>query len=80
MCLAVPARVTAVLGSDRAKVELDGVQKEVSTALVEDVRPGEYLIVHVGFALGRIDEAEAARTLALVAEVRARGTSREVVR
>lgn len=68
MCLAVPARVAAVTGPDRAKVELDGVLKEVSTALLSDVRPGEYLIVHVGFALGRIDEAEAARTLALMAE------------
>jgi hydrogenase expression/formation protein HypC len=79
MCLAVPARVTAVLGPDRAKVELDGVLKEVSTALVENVRVGEYLIVHVGFALGRIDEAEAARTLALMAEARGRSAPEEAV-
>lgn len=68
MCLAVPARVVALRGPDRAEVELGGVRKEISTALVEAVREGEYLIVHVGFALGRIDEAEAARTLALMAE------------
>lgn len=68
MCLAVPARVTALLGPDRAEVELGGVRKAISTALVENVREGEYLIVHVGFALGRIDEAEAARALSLMAE------------
>lgn len=64
MCLAVPARVVAVTGPDRAKVDLGGVQKEISTALVDDVTVGEYLIVHVGYALGRIDAEEAARTLA----------------
>lgn len=67
MCLAVPARVVAVLAEERAKVDLGGVQKEISTALVEEVEVGEYLIVHVGYALGRIDAAEAARTLTALA-------------
>jgi hydrogenase expression/formation protein HypC len=68
MCLAIPARVTAVLDETRAVVDLGGIRKEISTALVEDVRVGEYVILHVGFALGRLDEAEAERTLALMEE------------
>ena len=64
MCLAVPARVVVVTGPDTAKVDLGGVQKEISTALVDDVAVGEYLIVHVGYALGRLDAEEAARNLA----------------
>ncbi|QEL55761.1 HypC/HybG/HupF family hydrogenase formation chaperone [Chromobacterium paludis] len=69
MCLAIPARVTEILDSDRVKVELGGIQKTISTALVEDVRLGDYLIVHVGFAIGKLDPDEAERTLALLAEM-----------
>ncbi len=69
MCLAVPVRVTALLDGDQAKVDIGGVQKEVSLALVEEVAVGEYVILHVGFALGKVDTAEAERTLALLAEM-----------
>lgn len=69
MCLAIPARVVELIGDDRAIVEMGGVQKEVSLALVEDVGEGDYVIVHVGFALNRLDPEEAARTLALFAEM-----------
>jgi hydrogenase expression/formation protein HypC len=51
-----------------ATVSLDGVQKEVSLALVEDVQIGDYLLVHVGYALNRLSEEEAERTLALMSE------------
>ena len=54
-----------------ARVELGGVLKEVSLALVEGVQPGDYVIVHVGYALSRLDPEEAARTLALFAEMEA---------
>lgn len=64
MCHAVPARVVAVLPDEMATVELSGARKTVSTVLVGPVAAGEYLLVHVGYALGRIDEAEAAGTLA----------------
>ncbi|MFC1536753.1 HypC/HybG/HupF family hydrogenase formation chaperone [Pseudomonadota bacterium] len=67
MCLAIPARVTAVSG-DMATVELGGVEREVSLALVE-AAVGDYVIVHVGIAISRLDEDEAARTLALFAEL-----------
>lgn len=71
MCLAVPARVTEVLTGDMAKVDAGGVAKTISLALVSDVRPGDYVIVHVGYALSRLDEAEARKTLALFAEMAA---------
>ncbi|MBE1236484.1 HypC/HybG/HupF family hydrogenase formation chaperone [Phaeovibrio sulfidiphilus] len=67
MCLAHPTRVVELLEGDRARVELDGVIQEVSVALLDDVREGDYVIVHVGFALSRLDPAEAEATLALFA-------------
>lgn len=69
MCLALPALVTELLPDDMAKVELGGVRQKVSLALVSDVAPGDYVIVHVGYALTRLDPAEAAKTLALFAEM-----------
>lgn len=69
MCLAIPARVVELIGDDRAVVEMGGVQKEVSLALVEDADEGDYVIVHVGFALNKLNPEEAARTLALFAEM-----------
>lgn len=71
MCLAIPALVTAVLPDSMAKISLDGVVKTISVALVEDVAPGDYVIVHVGHALSKIDPEEAERTLALLAEMAA---------
>lgn len=69
MCLAVPALVTALLPEDRATVSLGGVTSTCSLELVEDVAVGDYVIVHVGYALSRLDAEEAERTLALLAEV-----------
>ncbi len=68
MCLAIPARVVEVRDNDIAIVDLGGVRKDVSLALVEDVAVGDYVIVHVGYALTRLDPDEAAKTLALMAE------------
>jgi len=72
MCLAVPARVESIdTMTSIAIVNLDGIRKEVSTQLLDEVAIGDYLLVHVGFALERIDTEEAAKTLALFAELRA---------
>ncbi|MGA8990604.1 MAG: HypC/HybG/HupF family hydrogenase formation chaperone [Rhodoplanes sp.] len=68
MCLAIPARVTEVLDDGMARISLDGVTKVVSVALVEDVCVGDYIVLHVGYALAKIDAAEAERTLALLRE------------
>lgn len=73
MCLALPALVKEILPGDLAKVDLGGIVKEVSLALVEGVVPGDYVIVHVGYALQRLDPTEAQKTLALFAEMAAAG-------
>jgi len=70
MCLAVPARVIELSG-DTAIVDLDGIRKETSTLLLDEVAVGDYVLIHVGYALERIDPLEAAKTLALFAELRA---------
>jgi hydrogenase expression/formation protein HypC len=69
MCLAIPAMVVELKDADRAIVDLGGVRKDVSLALVEGIAVGEYVIVHVGYALQRLDVAEAERTLALFREL-----------
>ena len=69
MCLAIPAEVTELLGDDMARVKIDGVGKIVSVALIEDLKVGDYVIIHVGYALTKIDPDEAQRTLALLAEL-----------
>lgn len=75
MCLALPSRVVALLDDDLAKVDLGGVTKAVSLSLVEDVAVGDYVIVHVGYALTKVDPVEAEKTLALFAEMQAAGQS-----
>jgi len=71
MCLAIPARVTEVFGDQRARIELSGVQKEISISLLDAVAVGDYVIVHVGYAIGKIDAREAEETLAVFAAMRA---------
>ncbi len=67
MCLAIPAQVVELRDGDNAVVDLAGVRKEISLALVNDVTVGDYVIVHVGYALNKLDPVEAANTLALFA-------------
>jgi hydrogenase expression/formation protein HypC len=62
-------RIVELLEGERAVAEIDGVKKEISLALVEGVAAGDYVIVHVGYAISRLDEEEARRTLALFEEV-----------
>lgn len=69
MCLAIPAQVVELLDNDGAVVELGGVRKEISLALVDGVTVGDYVIVHVGYALNRLDPEEAEKTLQLFAEI-----------
>jgi len=71
MCLAIPALVTQLLPDDMARISLGGVTKTISVMLVKDAVPGDYVIVHVGHALAKIDAAEAERTLALLSEAEA---------
>jgi hydrogenase expression/formation protein HypC len=68
MCLAIPVEVLEILPDDRAVVSLDGVRKDISIALLDAVQPGDFVILHVGYALSRLDPEEARKTLALLAE------------
>ena len=71
MCLALPAKVVELREHAQALVELGGVRKAVSIELVPEARVGDYVIVHVGHAIGLVDPHEAERTLALFAELQA---------
>jgi len=67
MCLAIPALIEELATPGNAIVNLGGVRKEISLALVEDAAVGDYVIVHVGYALQKLDQEEAKRTLAMFA-------------
>ncbi|MES9945891.1 MAG: HypC/HybG/HupF family hydrogenase formation chaperone [Candidatus Thiodiazotropha sp.] len=69
MCLAIPAKVVAIdEQGDNATVVLDEVKKEVSLALVEDVSVDDFVLIHVGYALNKVSEEEAEKTLQLFAQ------------
>ena len=67
MCLAIPGQVMERFDDDMAKVDVNGTQINVSLALVENVDVGDYVIVHTGFALSKLDPVEARETLELFA-------------
>ena len=71
MCLAVPARVVALLSDQWVETEVGGIRSRVSTALIDDVELGDYLIVHAGFAITRLNVEEAEKSLALFEEIAA---------
>ena len=68
MCLAVPTRIKYIEG-ETAEVELDGVSRSVSLAMVPDARTGDYVLVHAGYAITVVDEDEALETLKLFREM-----------
>lgn len=69
MCLAIPVKVVQKLDNDRAIVEVGGVRNVISLMLVDGVEVGDYVIVHVGFAIARLDVEEAEKSLALFDEI-----------
>ena len=73
MCLAVPGRVLEVSGEDalsrRGKIDFGGIEKEVSLAFVPEATVGDYVLVHVGFAISRIAEEEAQQVFAYLKEI-----------
>lgn len=68
MCLAVPARIVKIDGSI-ADLEIGGVIKRASLDLVEEVKVGDYVILHAGFAIQKLDEREAKETLRLLSQM-----------
>jgi len=68
MCLAIPMRVVSIEGP-RAVVEQSGARRTINTGLLERVGEGDYVLVHAGYAIARVDEEEARRTLELVEQL-----------
>jgi hydrogenase expression/formation protein HypC len=71
MCLAVPGQIVEVVDEARllAKVEIGGVTRNVNVGLVDAVQPGDWVLIHVGFALSKVDEDEARATLRLLQQM-----------
>lgn len=72
MCLAVPGKIVEVRderGTRMATIDFDGIRKEICLAYLPDMQVGDYAIVHVGFAISRVDEASALETLAMFREL-----------
>ena len=68
MCLAIPAKITEIKNS-MGTIDMEGTQREVSMLLLEDAKIGDYVIVHAGFAIHKIDEAEAKESLKVLREL-----------
>ncbi len=69
MCLAIPVKVVELFEGDQALVDVGGVRKEISLALVDGIAVGDYVILHVGYAIQKLDAEEAEKTLALFSEL-----------
>ena len=71
MCLAIPGKIVEIIDVENslAKVEVGGVRRGVNTGLLDDVKVGDYVLVHVGFAMSKVDEREAEETLRLLREL-----------
>ncbi len=75
MCVATPMRLASVEG-DQGLAELGGVTRKVSLALLESAAPGDYVLVHAGFAIAKVDEEEAALTIEALAACEDEGDGR----
>ena len=73
MCLAVPAKIIKLIDSENALCDFNGIEKEVNVSLIENPAAGDWVIVHVGFALNRIDSAQARQTQELLKSMAAEG-------
>jgi len=69
MCHAIPAKITKILDDERAMVDVGGISREISLSLVKDCQVNDYVIIHVGYALNKLNEEEAKKTLTLFHEL-----------
>ena len=79
MCWAVPTRIVEIDGAV-GRAEIDGAVREVGLCLIEDPRPGDYVLIHAGFAIQKVDEQEAQETLRLLDEMHRSLGERDEVR
>lgn len=68
MCLGIPGRIIEING-ETARVDVAGTVKEANVSLMQSVKTGEYVIIHAGFAIERVDEEKARETLELIKEI-----------
>ncbi len=71
MCLAIPGKIVEIVDVENqiAKVEVGGVKRNINTGMLDETRIGDYVLIHVGFAMSKIDEKEAAETLRVLQEL-----------
>jgi hydrogenase expression/formation protein HypC len=71
MCLAIPGKIIEIVDEENqiAKVEVGGVRRNINTGMLDDTRVGDYVLIHVGFAMSKIDEHEAEETLRVLQEI-----------
>mgnify|MGYP001297140168 FL=1 len=79
MCLAIPVRITELLAGDRALASAGGIVREIDIALVDDLQVGDDVILHVGYALSKLNEVEAQKTLEAMAAIGASDVAAEVI-
>ncbi len=70
MCLAVPMRIKKILPEGHAHAEIGGIVRSVNIKMLAQVKVGEYVLVHAGFAIGKVDQKEARETLRIIDEIR----------
>lgn len=68
MCLAIPVKVVKIKGT-LAEVDMSGVKRQADIRFLENIKPGDYILLHAGFAIEKIDEKEAQETLKLLKDV-----------
>ena len=71
MCLAIPGKIVEIVDKENhiAKVDVGGVRRNVNIGMLEDTSVGDYVLIHVGFAMSKVDEKEAEETLRLLQEL-----------
>jgi hydrogenase expression/formation protein HypC len=71
MCLAIPGKIIEVVDAENniAKVDVGGVRRNINTGMLDGTKVGDYVLIHVGFAMSKIDEHEAEETLRILKEI-----------
>ncbi|MBA3766303.1 MAG: HypC/HybG/HupF family hydrogenase formation chaperone [Acidobacteria bacterium] len=71
MCLAIPGKIIEIVDAENqiAKVDVGGVRRNINTGMIDDTQVGDYVLIHVGFAMTKIDEQQAEETLRVLKEI-----------
>ena len=71
MCLAIPGKIIEIVDAENsiAKVDVGGVRRNINTGMLDDTQVGDYVLIHVGFAMTKIDEQQAQETLRVLKEI-----------